>query len=98
MPQAKYVQYLTQMYQEHADEFAAFRQIHDLYATDKRQYQDHYNEKGLPIQRIIEEWESRLCSQMESGHNSGYSSKLAEAFEKELRKITHLSTYRGKRT
>ncbi len=86
MPRAKYQQYLTQMYEENQELFQSFREIHDLYATDKRKWQEKYNEQGKPVLRIIEDFESRLCSQMESGFNAAYSDRLAEKFRQAIKK------------
>lgn len=95
MPKAKYRQYLDQLYEEHAPEFAAFRELHDRYATDKKRYQEEYNQGGLPIKHLIEEWESRLCTQMESGNHASYSAKLAEAFRAAIKKDYPLIEFIG---
>lgn len=86
MSRAKYQLYLQQMYQDNQELFTGFREIHDLYATDKRKWQEKYNELGKPILRIIEECESKLCSQMESGNNAAYSDRLAEKFRAAVKK------------
>jgi len=95
MSRTKYRQYIKQMYTEHSAEFADFKLLHDLYATDKKRYQEKYNKEGIVIKRIIEDWESRLCNQMESGNNASYSAKLAEAFHTAIKKDYPLIEFIG---
>ena len=95
MPRAKYQQYLNQMYEENEDTFAAFRQLHDLYSSDKKQWQEKFNQEGKPILRIIEDYEKRLCSQMESGYNASYSNRLAEKFREAVKKDYPLIDFIG---
>lgn len=81
----KYKDYLNKMYKEHKELFDDFESVHAEYGLDKRKYQAKFNEQGKEALRIVEEWENKLCRQMEKGKNSAYSARLAEKFRAELR-------------
>jgi uncharacterized coiled-coil DUF342 family protein len=81
----KYKDYLKQMYEEHQELFDSFDKVHAEYVLDKSAHQQEYNEKGREVMRVVEEWESRLCSRMEKGKHSSFSHRLADKFKEELR-------------
>mgnify|MGYP001588149731 FL=1 len=65
---------------ENQDVFAEFQFIHDLYQQNRQANQVVFNEQGVIVRRIIEDWDRRLCSQMEKGSNATYSARLSEKF------------------
>jgi hypothetical protein len=95
MAKAKFQQYLDQMYEDHSAEFEAFRLVHTDYQLDKKKWQDEFNRQGKPLLRIIEDYERKLCLQMESGNNAGYSARLAEKFREAIKKDFPLIDFIG---
>lgn len=81
----KYKAYLQKMYDEHQSLFEEFTLTHAKYHLEKAKWQDEFNEVGKEVMKVVEEWENRLCKQMEKGNNSTYSHKLADKFRAELR-------------
>lgn len=75
--------------------FAAFKDLHDLYAKDKPSYQEEFNNRGAEIRKIIEEWDHRLCTHMENGKNAAYSARLSEKFWAEVRTLFPLIDFVG---
>lgn len=83
----KYKQYFQEMLSANQTEFAKFKEIHDLFATNRMKYQDEFNRRGGVVMEIIHDWEKRLCSRMEGGQNGRYSANLSEKFKDEIRKV-----------
>lgn len=86
MAKTKYQEYVDRMLEIHKADFEAFEEIHSKFALEPEKYQDEFNEKGKPIQLIIQEFEDKLCSQSEKGGYGVYTSKLAEKFRAEVKK------------
>lgn len=80
----KFKEYVKKMYDENADEFAAFRTLHDNYQANSIT-QDEYNEAGKPIISLIRDYEDRLCRQSEGSGYAQYTGNLAEKFWGEIR-------------
>ncbi len=76
----KFKEYFKKMCAENQAVFDDFQFIHDLYKANKKGNQVVFNEQGLVVRRIIEDWDRKLCSQMEKGKNSTYSARLSEKF------------------
>ena len=81
----KYKSYVKKMYTEQSELFDAIEEAHAEYQLDKKKHQDNFNEQGKEVLRVVEEWENRLCNQMEKGKNSTYSHRLADKFRQEIR-------------
>lgn len=81
----KFKEYFKQMCAENKAVFDEFQFIHDLYKANKKANQVVFNEQGSVVRKIIEDWDRRLCSQMEKGKNSSYSARLSEKFWGEAR-------------
>jgi hypothetical protein len=81
----KYRDFFRQMLKAHEAEFAAFSEIHNKYAKDQQKWQAEYNAVGAPIQKIIREWEQKLCGHSEKGKYAKFSSTLAEKFQAEVK-------------
>ena len=73
------------MCEENKTVFDEFQFIHDLYKDNKRANQVVFNEQGLVVRHIIEDWDRRLCGRMERGKNATYSARLSEKFWGEVR-------------
>lgn len=86
MAKAKYKEYADMMFEVHKEDFENFKEIHSKFALEPDKYQDEFNEKGKPIQEIIQEFEDKLCRQSEKGGYGVYTSKLAEKFREEVKK------------
>jgi hypothetical protein len=82
----KYKKYLEEMIEIHSELFEEFKKAHDNFLADPKEWQAEFDEKGKKVWEIINEWEKRLCNQMESGKNSVFSGGLSEKFRDELRK------------
>ena len=44
-----------------------------------------FNEQGVAVRHIIEDWDRKLCGRMERGANATYSQRLSEKFWGEVR-------------
>lgn len=66
--------------------FDDFKKVHDAFALDATKHQKTFHQEGRDVLDMIRFWERKLCSGMEKGTNSQYSSKLAEKFWGEVRK------------
>lgn len=84
MAEPKYKRYFNQMFEQHRDEFMNFMLLNQAYEQDKRSLKARFDEEGEKIQKVVHEWEDRLCGHMEKGQNSSYSSKLGEKFQEEV--------------
>lgn len=76
----KYKEYFQKMCVENKVVFDNFQFIHDLYQENKKANQVIFNEQGLIVRKIIEDWDRRLCGRMERGVNATYSARLSEKF------------------
>lgn len=81
----KYRDYFRQMLSEHQEAFTDFAQIHAKYQIDQQKWQSEYNKVGKPIQKLIYEYEQKLCGHSEKGEYAKYSAKLAEKFRDEVK-------------
>ena len=86
----KYKKYFQEMVNAHQSEFEAFKKVHDLYKTNPGKWSEEFNKLGKPVVAIVTEWESRLCSNIEGGKNSVFSSNLADKFKEEVKKYLSL--------
>lgn len=91
----RFKQAVSDMIAQHEAEFREFGKIHDLYKQDQVKWQAEYDRVGKPIQRIMEQTETWLCSKMESGGNGKYSATLAEKFRGEVKAIYPLVEFIG---
>ena len=81
----KFKEYFKKMCEENKAVFDEFQFIHDLYKQNRKANQVVFNKQGVAVRRIIEDWDCKLCSQMEKGKNSTYSARLSEKFWGEAR-------------
>lgn len=81
----KFKEYFKQMCEENKAVFDEFQFIHDLYKANRKANQVVFNEQGLAVRRIIEDWDRKLCGRMERGKNAAYSARLSEKFWGEVR-------------
>ena len=91
----KFKQAVQDMIAQHPEEFREFGKIHDLYKKDQSKWQIEFDRVGKPVQRILEQTESWLCSKMESGGKGKFSSTLADKFKSEVRAIYPLVDFIG---
>lgn len=82
----KFQLYYQQMWDSNKEILSQFMTIHDQYKQDRKKYQSQFNEIGKEARRIMEEWDQRLCQQMERGHNGVFSAKVSEKFWTEVKK------------
>lgn len=73
------------MVEENKKAFDEFTNSHFLYSQDPDMRQDDFNKEGEKIQKIIHEWEDRLCKNSEKAGFSSYTGNLAEKFQDEVR-------------
>lgn len=74
------------MVEQHKELFDNFREIHDEYALNPREWQKIFNEYGGEILDIVRDYERRLCANMATGKYGQFSSKLSEKFWDQVRK------------
>lgn len=91
----KYKEYFKKMCEENKKVFDDFLFIHNLYKVNKKANQVIFNEQGMAVRRIIEDWDRRLCNTMEKGNNASYSARLSEKFWGEVRTIFPLIDFVG---
>lgn len=91
----KYKEYFKKMCEENKKVFDEFLYIHNLYKENKKTNQVVFNEQGMVVRRIIEDWDKRLCNTMEKGNNATYSQKLSEKFWGEVRILFPLIDFVG---
>lgn len=84
MASPKFKKYFDEMFEAHREEFMKFMVLNQCYKEDKREFKHRFDEEGAKIQRIVTEWEDKLCGTMEKGKNSTYSAKLGEKFRDEV--------------
>lgn len=84
----KFEKYYQQMWDAHKDILSQFQDIHDKYASNERDtsVKKEFDRIGAQARAVMEEWDSRLCQQMERGHNSVFSAKVSEKFWAEVKK------------
>lgn len=86
MAQPKYKDIFNQMMTKHAQEFAAFKPVHDQFLKDRKKHRPQFDKLGLPLVEVVRNYESQLCGAMERGNNAIYSAKLSEKFWAEVKK------------
>lgn len=91
----KYKEYFKKMCEENKKLFEEFLFIHNLYKANKKANQVIFNEQGLAVRKIIEDWDRKLCSTMEKGNNATYSARLSEKFWGEVRVMFPLIDFVG---
>ena len=91
----KYKEYFKKMCEENKKVFDDFLFIHNLYKENKKANQVIFNELGMAVRRIIEDWDRRLCNTMEKGNNASYSARLSEKFWGEVRTLFPLIDFVG---
>jgi hypothetical protein len=91
----KYKEYFKKMCDENKKVFDDFLFIHNLYKENKKANQVIFNEQGMAVRRIIEDWDRRLCNTMEKGNNATYSARLSEKFWGEVRTLFPLIDFVG---
>lgn len=91
----KYKEYFKRMCDENKKVFDDFLFIHNLYKENKKANQVIFNEQGVAVRKIIEDWDRRLCNTMEKGNNATYSARLSEKFWGEVRTIFPLIDFVG---
>lgn len=73
------------MFEQNEALFVAFKEVHDGYQQDRKQWSARFHEEGKDVVDVIRDWERRLCSGMERGKNAVFSSKVAEKFWAEVK-------------
>lgn len=83
----KYKQQVQDMLEAHKVLFDEFREIHDKYGENPKEWQEKFNEIGMKIVPIVQRWENNLCSKSESSRYGRFSSNLSDKFWGEIRTI-----------
>lgn len=86
MAKPKYKEYVERMLTLHKKEFDNFQTIHDKYALDEEKHQKEFNQEGKKIMLLVKQWENKLCMQSEKGGYGSFTTKLAESFQREIKK------------
>lgn len=81
----KYKEYFDKMVSENKVAFDEFTRVHFEYSIDQDKNQEKFNEEGEKINKIIHEYEDRLCKHSEGAGFGKYTSNLAEKFQDEVR-------------
>lgn len=91
----KYKQYFKDMCDENKVLFDEFLIVHNQFKADKRANQNAFNQVGIKVRSVVEDWDRKLCGRMEKGTNAAYSSRLSEKFWGEVRLIFPLIDFVG---
>lgn len=79
------MQVFSDMLSSHAPLFAEFQTVHDNYMQDPKEYETEFNQKGQIVLRIIQRYDSMLCSKSEAGKYGKFSNKLSDKFWEAVR-------------
>lgn len=74
------------MVDDNKEIFAEFTRLQFEYENDMEGKQSDLNRVGEKVQELVMEYENRLCSHSDKGQFSGFTPKLAEKFQEEVRK------------
>lgn len=91
----KFQEYYQKMWDANKAVLTHFLDIHDKFKSDRKKYSQEYNREGKKVREIMEDWDARLCQQMEKGQNAVYSSKVSEKFWNEVKKDFPLIEFVG---
>jgi uncharacterized protein YciU (UPF0263 family) len=83
----KYKKYFQEMVEGNSELFEVFKDVHDGFLKDPKKWQKEFDEKGKKVWEVINEWEKRLCTQIEGGKNAVFSGGLSDKFRDEIKKI-----------
>jgi len=86
MARAKYKEYFELMIKNNSEAFDSFKKIHDAYALNPDALQEKLNQEGTKIQRIVFEWQDKLCNRSEGTGYASFTGSLAEKFIGEVQK------------
>ncbi len=74
------------MFAQNQEKMMKFMLLNQDYAKNKREHKALFDQEGMEVQTIVEDWLGKLCHQMEKGQNNAYSAKLADKFLAEVQK------------
>jgi hypothetical protein len=86
MAKPKYKEFFELMMKNNSEAFEAFAKIHAKYGLNPEENQEEFNREGATIQRILYEWEDKLCNRTQSSGYGNYAGNLAEKFREEVRR------------
>jgi len=87
MAQAKFKKVFEDMWTDHKSELEQFMVTHAKFSVDPKSNRAEFNKQGDKIIAIIRHYESILCGRSEGAGFGNYTSKLAEKFWGEVRKV-----------
>ena len=79
------MQVFSDMIETHADLFAKFQTVHDNYAKNSKEFEETFNQLGQDVLRVIQRYDSLLCSKSEAGKYGKFSNKLSEKYWEAVR-------------
>ncbi len=91
----KYQQYYQKMWESNKEILSGFMDVHDRFKKDRKKYSGEFNQQGKQVRELMEDWDKRLCQQMEKGQNAVFSSKVSEKFWNEVKKDFPLIEFVG---
>lgn len=94
---ALYKDLIDQMYEKYEPELKRFEAIHKRYELNQKGKQVSFNAAGAKIIEIMRDYEKKLCGKSERSGMGVYSSRLAEAYWKEIKKRFPLIDFVGVR-
>lgn len=78
--------------------FDEFARIHSKYQINQEENQEEFNKIGRKVQKVIREWEQKLCGRSEGSGYALFTGKLAEKFWGEVRALYPMIDYVGLET
>lgn len=84
---SEYKKIVFQMSEQNKELFDNFKDIHDNYALNPKEWQKLFNEYGKEIMDVMRDYERKLLSNMGTGKYGQFSTKVSEKYWAEVKKI-----------
>jgi len=98
MAKTKYKEFFQKMLDNNRELFDEFTKAHNKYQLDQDNNQEEFNEIGRDVQKVIREWEQKLCGRSEGSGYAQYTASLAEKFWAEVRAMYPMVDHIGLET
>lgn len=95
MAKTKYKEYFELMIDKNKEMFDKFDDLHEKYTQNQDELQEEFNTLGAEIQKIIREWEQKLCNRSEGSGYASFTGNLADKFWGEIRRAYPMIDYIG---
>ena len=84
---SEYRKMIAFMLEQNKELFDNFKEIHDEYAMNPKEWQKLFNQYGSEILDVIRDYERKLLVKMGSGKYGQFSTNVSDKYWDEVRKI-----------